>query len=544
MWTKKNDAQTVKDVVLQNFGVSDVQELNQWFIKSRSNQYRIDGLQKAAEILRKNKSNVIFIAGDYDADGIMASSILFLALKQAGFPKVDCMIPQRHTEGYGLNVGMIERMANAYHADEKICLITVDNGIVAFEPIAEAKKRGWDVIVTDHHLGLKDETGTPILPEADVVIDPAAIDGSADFSGYCGAGLAFRIAREILGVQEAKRLMPLATVATFADVMPLREENYVFCKDGLNYLNKGLAPAGLLELVKANKLELVEDMDVLFKLAPEVNAPGRLFPDGAMKCVSLMLASGYSATMKAEDLIRDNNTRKTMVTAATDMMMDKIADKQDDIYVEYIPKLNPGIVGIIAGHITEAKRRPCIVLTDSMKNNDMLTGSARTVEAVHIKDALDHVADTLAGYGGHAGAAGLTVEKDRLDEFKNALQTWVASQNFVFESAEDNVYDLEIQAEEIPAVMEEVKKYAPYGEQNPRPLFKINDFRVAGWSAVAGNGIRITSNVCTAIGFGLMEKLRPTETLAGKNLISLYGNLSYNHFRGISKPQVEFCDYE
>ncbi len=392
MWLKRDGLNTIREVCLRNLGVESTDDVNNWFIRSRNGGYKIPLLSEAKDFLEKYREKPVVICGDYDADGVMGTSIAFMALSEAGFKNVSYKIPKRHSEGYGLNLRMVGEILEEHGPDA--CLLAVDNGIAAFEALSAAKKHGMGVVVLDHHLAAKDENGERAYPEADIIIDPAAVPGSADFCHYCGAGLAYKLAAEFLG-GNAKIFMPLAAVATFADVMPLREENYVFARDGLNLLNKGIAPAGLLALKSANNLEKVSDQDVLFKIAPQVNAPGRLIDDGALKSVALAISDIYSAPGLAEELIAINAERKSLVDIASNILMSKIGEKDKDIYVEYVPGVNQGIVGILAGKICENKRRPAIVFTDNGKDEDIVTGSARSVDGVNIKGVLDKCASLI-----------------------------------------------------------------------------------------------------------------------------------------------------
>lgn len=544
-WKCSNSSTSVEEWILSNLGVKTTQEINEWFIKSRKGEYKVLNLDKAVALLQKNKDKNIVICGDYDADGIMAVSILSYALKEAGFEKVHSYIPYRHTEGYGLNNRMVDEIYDAYKSD--VCMITVDNGIVAFEPLRKARDYGWDVIVTDHHLGVLGDSGSPLLPLANVVIDPAFIEHTADFSGYCGAGLAYKIAVELLGYENAKILMPFAAIATFADVMELKEENYVFARDGLRFLNKGIATPGLLALVKANRMDTIEDMDVLFKLAPEINAPGRLEPNGAEKCVQLMLADKFTAYDLATEVISANEARKFQVAQALDAIMPTL-NNEEDILVRYLPNTNPGIVGIIAGQVTESKKKPSIVLTNNMSDDTMLTGSCRSVEGVHMKNLLDEISETIVAYGGHAGAAGVNIKKEDLEAFTKAAQQAVKNQNPVAVENDVEYFDFEIENKNIKSVIETMNKFAPFGEGNPKPVFKVINFQTLPYQGnyyreLAKEGVKFSSYNSNAIAFGMLDEIKkiPKDKLKKLNF---FGKLSMNHFRGTNTPQIEFVDFE
>ena len=539
-WIKKNEnVSSVKDVVLNNWGIGSTDEANEWFMKSRKGNYRVNNMDKAAALLKPFMEKTVLICGDYDADGVMSVAILMSALKKAGFEHVYYKIPHRHSEGYGLNCNMVESFHNE-HEGEEVCLITVDNGVTTFEPVDLAKSYGWTVIVTDHHLGITDDDGNVILPNADVVVDPSFLQDS-DFNGYCGAGLAYKLACEVVGINEARYFLSFAAIATIADMVELREENYVFVRDGLSYLNREYAPDGLLMLVRKNDLATVHDTDVSFKLAPEINAPGRLMDDGAEMAVELMLADLVKAAVLARKLIEINEKRKSLVAEA----MERVPETTDgNITIEYIPGINSGIAGIVAGNICNKTNRPCIILTENDSDDTLISGSARSIPAINIKELFDEIAESLDSYGGHPGAAGLSVKREKFEAFKQRLTDLVESHHFDFTDAQTGYYDLEINACDVPATFAELATYAPYGVGNPRPVFKVSNFFAQECKEVAKNGIRLKSSLCNAIGFGLADKVRSMDKKIVGSRNTLYGHLGVNTFRGFSTYQVELSDLE
>lgn len=550
MWKKAGNYKTIAEFVLNNLRVSSTKEINDIFIKSRNNEFKIKDLDNAAKLIYQDKNKHIVICGDYDADGVMATSILVLALKNIGFANVHCLIPERHTEGYGLNDRMIAEIENY---GTNVCLITVDNGIVAFEQLEKAKKNKWDVIVTDHHLGLRDDNGHPVLPKADYIIDPSFISDTSEYGNYCGAGIAYKLAIELYALyyrdserarKEARPLMTLAMVATFADVVPLYGENYVFARDGLNYLNKKLAPDGLLALVQENAIDIAEDEDVLFTIAPQINAPGRLYPDGAYKAIDLIKSDKFAANKHARELIAINKERKELVQQALIDAFENITD--DDVIIQYLPDINPGIVGILAGQICEKTNRPTIVFTDSWIESHSITGSARSIPEVNIKALLDNVSEYIEYYGGHAGAAGITIKRENLDVFRNTILTEITKLNIDFNKETKNFYDFELDNKDIKIALSELKKFAPYGEGNPKPIFKVCKFETIPYYGeyvkyLAREGVKLSSYHSSALAFGLADEFRKTNKPA---LLNFYGALSVNKYKGIATPQINFKGYE
>ena len=555
---KDPSKKSIQEVFLENQGIESVREINENFIKSRNNEYKVQGAEKFYDTMSdgiKSWDAPIVVCGDYDVDGVMATTIMVLTLRNCGYTNVSYMIPDR-SEGYGLNTRMIEEIAQTKGDPESITIITVDNGIVAFEAIELAKNYGMKVIVTDHHLGLKNEDGSYNLPNADLIIDPAFIEGTADFPKYCGAGLAYKIAQEIISPRYRPagsdttlldQFKVCAMLATFADVVELKEENYVIAREGLTLLNKKKALDGVLALCEAADIEYVDEQTVLFKIAPIINAPGRIKPNGAMQAVELMLSdAGFDADRIAKELVEINEERKKLVEAGNKKLKSQIEGKADDIYIEYIPNTHSGIVGILAGQMAEDTKRSAIVFTDSEKPG-IYVGSARSKNDLNMKQELDKMADILVAYGGHEGAAGLSIKAEDLETFRNRMQADIATLGLQFEEPDVEYYDLEIPCTEVEKAVKELERYAPFGAGNPRVSFKITDFNVDAFAGVykrvvAKGGVSLTSkNHVKAIGFGQADKMEPYEK---PSKLTLYGNLAYNRFRGKATPQIEFDDFE
>ena len=552
MWQKKNEAtKSVMDVCLQNLGVQNTEQINDWFRKSYANQYKVDLLDDAVRLIEKHKSSPIYIMGDYDADGVMATSIMLIALRRFGCKRVNFMIPHRHSEGYGLNMRMIEDVAAETKQARDVLIITVDNGINCFEQIAKAKSYGWDILLTDHHLGLIENDIKVVPKDADVVINPAFLDGTATFAHYCGAGLAYKLAINLIG-DKAKDLISLAAIATFADVMPLREENFVITRNGLKKMTAKNVPCGLKTLIEVNELDTVEDMDVLFRLAPEINAPGRLLDNGAELCVRLMTEEmPTKAISEAREIVMLNNQRKAMVKTAMEGM--EFKDSVDAACVKIAHNTNPGIVGIIAGNVCEATKKPSIVFTESSKDN-VLVGSARSIDGVHLKNILDELQNEfqkaygrgiLVAFGGHAGAAGLSIKKDDFDTFASLFTKKVKAivESPSFDSHEDDVefYDLEISESEVNEAILTQTKFAPFGEGNPKPVFKISNFRP--WNThgpeireIGADGIKLIGRFADAVAF---EGRNNFAHCIPDTPLALIGTLSVNRFRGRETNQIE-----
>ena len=304
LYVKRNDFKSIKEVVEYNTGMSAEEftvDVRDGFIKNLDNAVKF-----AKEFLKTNSTSKITIVGDYDCDGIMATGIMAIAFRLYGV-EVETRLPKRFSEGYGLSEKIIDEI------DEGL-IITVDNGIAAVKAIEKAKKKGLSVIIIDHHLPLSytiDGNKKIILPDADVIVDPAAEDES-DFSNYCGAALAYHFARKLLPDMKLKNLLVLASIATVADVMPLVGPNRTMVKDGLKYINQGVSVPGLKALLENIELTNVQESDYGFKLGPLFNAPSRMYDNGADKALALISSDYDNPRIKhrAAFLVKTNELRK------------------------------------------------------------------------------------------------------------------------------------------------------------------------------------------------------------------------------------------
>ena len=554
---KRGVANTVREIVLKNLGVNTTEDINDWFRKSYAGGYRIDGLDTALKMITETKWDKICICGDYDVDGVTSVAQFRLALGELNLPVWD-RIPHRFSEGFGLNREMIKEIP-----DGNNLIITVDNGIAAHDAVDFAKERGFHIIITDHHLPVV-EQGQIRLPNADLIIDPNAIAGSADFSGYCGSGIAYRLLKELiahymkqtsdsLALSAYKslihRLETLAMVGTISDVMELREENYVIVRNGLKRLNQGIAPNGLLALKKRLWLNNAVAADVGFKVGPCLNANGRLSDRGAERSVDLLSAqSEKDAISLAELSFTNNNLRKQQVEKAMNIANAQIeaGNMQDDMpLVVCIPNINEGIIGIIAGKLCEKFGNISMVFTNSDEEG-VLKGSARAADGLNLKQLLDSIPDCFLAYGGHEGAAGMSVKESELKAMIIRAKAKVKEYGWNPNRQDLLEYDLEIKNEEVPETLKELSKYAPFGNGNPDVVFKITGFQLMPgtngkfFQEIGKEGVKLVSEYSQAIAFDMLNDFKQR----GDLVLTLYGTLSYNHFKDGSIPQITFLDFD
>ncbi len=544
MEKKKGNCSSVKEYFLSNMGVSSLDAINEWFSRSSSNGYFVKNLKAAARLVAEFKNDPVYIFGDYDVDGACATSILYLGLTGLGFTDVHYRIPRRFSEGFGLNAQMVEEI----NPGERVLIITCDNGVASLEPIALAKKKGYTVVITDHHEPVV-EGGKVVLPNADLIVDPNAIKQDG-FTKWCGAGLAYKLICEMSGFSKETRAayLPFAALATVCDCVDLKEENYVFVRQGLKLLSSPDCPLGLKKLISAFGIEegsMLTETDLSFKLGPAINSASRLSDTGANKAVELLITKDETtSTVLADDLFCTNDRRKKIeaeVTAAALSTIEQEGLEGQCPLVVCVNNADEGVIGIVAGKLAEKFRTPTILVTQKEGTPGVLKGSARTYMygGYNIKENLDAVSPLLITYGGHKSAGGLSLKEENLSDFREALLSNIGDYNV--ESPDTVWYDIEIPAEKCEDAFTELDRFAPWGEGNPRPTFKVVDFvpvkkqdsfiRIMGKN---NDSFRISGKYADAVQFH-------TDTIpmiSSSSPISLVGELNKNQHKGRTSLQI------
>lgn len=546
MIVKRGDFSSVPDLVRHNTGMTEEELLDD------RKTYRIDGLSEAKDMLTQAMADqkIIYVFGDYDVDGVCASAIIKIGMEAAGYgEKTIVRLPKRFSEGYGVSEKAVDEFEDGQ------VLVTVDNGIAAAAAIKKAKQKGMQVIVIDHHLPPQDEDGNTVLPEADIIIDPKAIPRSADFDGYCGAGLAYRVMYRIARNKKTIwKMLCLAAVATIADVMPLTGENRRIVKFGLsNMTDINRTTAGLYALLIAcGCTEYITEETVSYKIAPCLNAPGRLFDYGSYESYQLLAYDGnlQSAKKMVEKQMEWNQTRKTLsdewTGRATEQADEHILTEGKPVIL-HIDGIPEGIIGIVAGRIAEYAKCPCAILTRSNEGPGLLKGSARSYGDVHMFNMLQEGAEFLTRFGGHKEAAGFSLEETNLEAFQECMRSVYRGYN-VETHADDNVYcDLEVDGadnEALRRILEDIQQYGPYGQGNPQPVLFIKGllltpvgpgcyYRYMG----ERTAVRMSSRELDCISFHDIEQF---ERIGAPALIDVIGTASVNHYMGNSRHRLEF----
>ena len=467
-------------------GIATEEEAQRFLHPSLSDLYDpflLPGMEKTVELLRGAvaRGDTILVYGDYDADGVCAASILMEVLHEEG-ASLAYRIPSRHTEGYGLNADAVREIAGKAKV-----LITVDCGVSNVEEVALAKELGLTVIVTDHH------QPPEVIPEADVVMDPLL--GDYPFPYLCGAGVALKICQALQGMAGVEKRLDLAALATVADIVPLRDENRVIVSEGLRRIRNTSRP-GLKALISAAGLDAsVTADDIAFRLAPRLNAAGRL-GDAKLGVHLLLTPDSAKAEHIAGLLEQANRTRQSLeremtASAAAQLRLEALADAH--VVVVSGEDWNPGLIGLTAGRLCERFHLPAVALS---VHGDTAVGSCRSIPGVNIYRMLSACADLLEHFGGHEQAAGLTVKTDRIPLLRERLEQTVASaapEECFLPSAE---YDLAVPFRTwTPETLRMLSVLEPTGCGNPPPLFLLRGAEVQSLRRVGRDGSHLKLSV-------------------------------------------------
>ena len=547
-WEKRGNNANVKEMFLNNMGVSSLDDINNWFKKSYANDYNINDLKESVQFSKRFLQKKVRIIGDYDVDGVTATTILYEGLKEFGFTDVSYRIPYRFSEGFGISTTIIDEI------DEGL-IITCDNGIAGIEAIKKAKEKGLSVIVIDHHEPVVIDKNI-VLPDADYIIDPNAIKNSADFNGYCGAGLAYKFICELLGHDKKKtqKYLGLAAIGTVADVMNLHEENYVIVRNGLKALAvPALCSKGLNALLSVfDLLKDIKASDIAFRIGPAINSASRMEDKGATKAVELLTFNGslQDALSMATELKKTNDRRKEVEKEAYEKAISIIEERGLSNLcplVIHIPDAHEGVIGIVAGSLCEKYKVPTLAFTDVIDKNGvhLYKGSARTCGTYHIKNAFDRNAELFLKYGGHAEAGGMTILPSNFDKLTNALNK--ENHDFCLDDKDVIYYDIEVEPEQVQETIKQIKSFEPFGKGNPEPVVRINNFRpclkYGNYRRILGEKqttIKINSNHLDALGFGMASQFA---TVNEKSPLSIIGRLSENIYKGTVTPQIQIQDF-
>ncbi|HFR3770022.1 TPA: single-stranded-DNA-specific exonuclease RecJ [Streptococcus suis] len=511
----------------------DLQKFLQPSLEDLYDPYLLHDMDKAVERIRRAIEDYeqILIYGDYDADGMTSASILKETLEELG-AEVQVYLPNRFTDGYGPNQSVYK-----YFIEQQgiSLIVTVDNGVAGHEAIAYAQEMGVDVIVTDHH------SLQATLPAAYAIVHPEHPEGNYPFKHLAGCGVAFKLACALLETVHAD-LLDLVAIGTIADMVSLTDENRVMVKYGLSLL-KQTERAGLQELMKIAGIELdsLDEETVGFQIAPRLNALGRL--DDPNPALELLTGFDDEEAHEIALMIDAKNVeRKDIVQAIYDEAKTML-DASRPVQVLAKEGWNPGVLGIVAGRLLEELGQLVIVLSIE---EGRAKGSARSPEAVDIFQALKDHQDLFIAFGGHAGAAGMTLEVDKLDQLADTLATFIEENKLDLSQKSALVIDEELDLEELTLdTLKSFDKLAPYGMDNKKPVFYVKDFQVESARTMGQNNAHLKLRISKgAAGFDVVAFGKGNLALEFSQAkdLELAVTLSVNKWNGNTSLQLMLVD--
>lgn len=542
--------------IIRNRDVIGEKAIEKYLHGSRKDFYSpwlLKDMEKTVAILQEKieNRNRIRIIGDYDIDGVMSTYILLESLRGLGCD-VDMMIPNRITDGYGINEHLIEQAWQ----EGRDTIITCDNGIAAVTQIRKAKDLGMTVIVTDHHeVPFEDLEGgrKEILPPADAIVNPKQKACSYPFAGLCGAVVAMKVMEALYEkmapeVDLVDKMLPFAGIATIGDVMDLQDENRILVKEGLQRLHH-TTNLGLQELIRVNNLEPenISPYHIGFILGPCLNASGRL--DTAKRALQLLLAdSREEAAVLAGDLKNLNESRKEMTAQGLEKAIEQVESTsmlEDTVLVVFLPECHESLAGIIAGRLRERYHKPSFVLT---RGEEGVKGSGRSIESYSMYEKLCECKEYLTKFGGHPMAAGLSLEEENVERFRRKLneQSGLTEEDLVEKVTIDVPMPIHYIRKDL---VQELSLLEPFGKGNEKPLFAQKNLWVSQMRVFGKNRnvvkMRLTDEngyPMDGVYFGNGDEF--AEEGRGKRKISIVYYPDINMYQGRESLQVIIRHYQ
>lgn len=498
--------------------------------------YELPDMDKAVERINRAIENFerIVVYGDYDADGVSSTALLYLYLAERG-ADVQYYIPDRLTEGYGMNLDAVRKLKE--RGAELI--ITVDNGISAFLEAEKIKALGMDLVITDHHRPGEE------IPSAVAVVDPYRKEFDGLFSEWAGVGVAFKLVEALSESDEEilEKYADLVSIGTIGDVVPLRSENRAFVKLGMEKLC-GISRPGIEALKRVTGIasHSLSSSNVAFTIVPRINAAGRM--GSAERALQLLLSEDENeAQMLAEEINQANITRQQTelkIIAEAEAKIEKNPDMvYDRVLVVDGENWHSGVIGIVAARLTEKYSRPCLVIGTE---NGMGKGSGRSIEGFSLFDALSAVSDCLDHFGGHTLAAGFGVETDRISEFRKKINEYAAGLEMPVPSLK---IDCRISPKYVNVdLLSEITMLEPFGAGNSQPLFAMMGMKIEKIDGLSQNKhtkllLSKGDTRITAMRFGVSpDKLDFSEG----DTVDVAANFDKNEYMGTVKVSVIIRD--
>jgi single-stranded-DNA-specific exonuclease len=532
--------------LLLNRGIETYEQAKTFFrpsLEDLHNPFLMKDMDIAVNRIEKAISNGenIMIYGDYDVDGTTSVSLVYSYLSKL-YPNITTYIPDRYEEGYGISYKGID-----FASDNDISLIiALDCGIKAIEKIAYAKEKNIDFIICDHHRPGEN------VPDAVAILNPKQVDCNYPYDELCGCGIGFKLIQAIqqkrnLDINEILNYLDLVATAIAADIVPMTGENRILSYFGLQVINNN-PRIGIKALLSSVKKDEITITDVVFVVAPRINAAGRIKTGNA--AVELLIEKDLSNALEfAKSIENFNIERKELDKKITIEALLQIKDNKEEerfTTVVYDKNWHKGVIGIVASRLIEKYYRPTLVFT---KSGDYLAASARSVKGFDIYEALEKSSEFIEQFGGHKYAAGLTLKPENYEKFKAKFEE-VVKQTIPKELLIPEIkIDTEIDFSEItPKLNRIIKQFAPFGPQNMKPVFASNDVRDNGYGKPVGadkSHIKLDliqgSHFKTypAIGFGLAEKYNEIPKSNGFNIAY---TIEENHWNNKVTLQLNLKD--
>ncbi len=484
----------------------------------------------------------ILVYGDYDVDGCTAVALVYKFLQQF-YSNIDYYIPDRYDEGYGIS----EKSINHAHETGVSLIIILDCGIKAIKEIAYAKSLGIDFIICDHHV--PDET----LPDAVAILNPKRNDDSYPFKHLCGCGVGFKFMQGFarsngIPFSQLQPTLDLCAISVAADLVPIEGENRILAYHGLRQMNQATS-TGLKAIIEICGMtgRQVTMSDITFKIGPRINASGRM--ENGRESVDLLVEKDYDRALKIADNINDYNEQrkdidKQMTDEANQIVARLESQQHSTSIVLYDENWKKGVIGIVASRLTEIYFRPTIVIT---RDGDLATGSARSVAGFDIYAAIKSCRDLLMNFGGHTYACGLTLKWSDVKKFQERFQEYVDNHIMPEQTEPTLNIDAYIEFKDITKKLHsDLRKFAPFGPGNPKPVFATEDVYDFGTSKVVGRQqehIKLelvdsrSNNIMNGIAFGQSAAAR---YIKSRRSFDIAYTIEDNIFRhGASQLQIE-----
>lgn len=491
-------------------GLDDAAHLREFLGEGEplSDPFLLKDMDKAAARITRAVDNMekIAVYGDYDADGVTSTAMLYSYLETRG-ADVIFYIPQREGEGYGMNIGAVE-----YLKEQGVSLIvTVDNGISSVQEVARANELGIDVVVTDHHRPQE------ILPDAVAVVDAYRPDDTSPYKHFSGVGIAFKLLMALEdGAGDVEDLLEaysdLAAIGTIGDIVPLTGENRTLIRAGLERLSQSDRPGVQALLENAGVAgKALTSTNVAFTLVPRINATGRM---GAPERAVRLLISGYEeeAEVLSEEICADNEERRRVEAEIAEAAFADIEAKgymKDRVVVVDGENWYHGVIGIVASRVTERCGKPCMIIS---RGETEAKGSGRSIEGFSLFEAICACGDLLIKFGGHPMAAGITLKPENIEAFRKRINQY-AAEHFPQMPTQTVTLDCKLNPAALSVSMaQSLTQLEPFGNGNPQPVFGLFNMELSNVTPVGGGGhLRLTLEKNGAVITAMRFNTKPEE---------------------------------